>query len=87
MWRCGKQCDRPVSGAIQGVNHKSKFTMTKVQSSNTVQDPNWSCVGNRVAKERQVILWSNFHCAALHKLPTRSVFKIPKSYLEGNGFV
>lgn len=60
MWKCGGQGDRPVSGAIQGVNHKSKFTMTKVPSSNTVQDPNWSCVGNRVAKQRQVILWSNF---------------------------
>lgn len=69
----------------------TNFTVTKVEGSNTVQDPSCRHVGNRVARQRQrqvstVIQWSNFLCADLHKLPTLNFFKIPKSYLEGNSF-
>lgn len=83
---CGEQSERPVEEYVD----KSNFTMTKIERSNPVQDPSCSHVGNRGARQRQVctvIHWPNFHCACLHKLPTLSVFKIPKSYLEENGFV
>lgn len=70
----------------------TNFTVTKVDGSNTVQDPSCRHVGNRVARQRQrqvsiVIHFSNFLCAGLHKLPALRFFKIPKSYLEGNSFV